>query len=215
MIAENISKLKLELNDKAEIVVVSKYRHINDIQEVYDLGFRAFAENKVQPLLERINQLPHDIEWHIIGHLQTNKVKHIITFISMIQSVDSIKLLKEINNQAEKNNLTINCLLQIYIAQEETKFGFDKEEILNNELLESISQFKNINIKGVMGMATNTENKTQVAAEFTELKTIFDAIKLRNIFQNFETISMGMSGDYQIAVENGSNMLRLGSIIFE
>jgi len=215
MIAENISKLKLELNDKAEIVVVSKFRHINDIQEVYDLGFRAFAENKVQPLLERINQLPHDIEWHIIGHLQTNKVKHIITFISMIQSVDSIKLLKEINNQAEKNNLTINCLLQIYIAQEETKFGFDKEEILNNELLESISQFKNINIKGVMGMATNTENKTQVAAEFTELKTIFDAIKLKNIFQNFETISMGMSGDYQIAVENGSNMLRLGSIIFE
>ncbi len=215
MIAENISKLKLELNDKAEIVVVSKYRHINDIQEVYDLGFRAFAENKVQPLLERINQLPHDIEWHIIGHLQTNKVKHIITFISMIQSVDSIKLLKEINNQAEKNNLTINCLLQIYIAQEETKFGFDKEEILNNEFLESISQFKNINIKGVMGMATNTENKTQVAAEFTELKTIFDAIKLKNIFQNFETISMGMSGDYQIAVENGSNMLRLGSIIFE
>jgi len=215
MIAENISKLKLELNDKAEIVVVSKYRHINDIQEVYDLGFRAFAENKVQPLLERINQLPHDIEWHIIGHLQTNKVKHIITFISMIQSVDSIKLLKEINNQAEKNNLTINCLLQIYIAQEETKFGFDKEEILNNEFLESISQFKNINIKGVMGMATNTENKTQVAAEFNELKTIFDAIKLKNIFQNFETISMGMSGDYQIAVENGSNMLRLGSIIFE
>lgn len=215
MIAENISKLKLELNDKAEIVVVSKYRHINDIQKVYDLGFRAFAENKVQPLLERINQLPHDIEWHIIGHLQTNKVKHIIPFISMIQSVDSIKLLKEINNQAERNKLTINCLLQIYIAEEETKFGFDKVEILSNELLESILEFKNINIKGLMGMATNTENKVQIATEFAELKSIFDTIKLKNIFQNFETLSMGMSGDYQIAVENGSNMLRLGSIIFE
>lgn len=198
------------------LVAVSKTKPIELLQEAYDSGQRVFGENKVQELTQKHKELPKDIEWHMIGHLQSNKVKHIAPFVHLIHAVDSLKLLKEINKQGKKNNRKISCLIQLHIAQEDTKFGFSFEEA---ELLlkgDDIKAFEFIEIKGVMGMATHTENTNQVAKEFTSLKDFFikikSTIKTNNI--SLEEISMGMSGDYKIALENGSTMIRVGSSIF-
>jgi pyridoxal phosphate enzyme (YggS family) len=216
-IADNIKRLKKETdNIKVTLIAVSKTKPAEEVQQAYDAGQRLFGENMVQELVEKQEHLPKDIQWHLIGHLQSNKVKYIAPFISMIQSVDSLKLLQEINKHAEKNNRVIDCLLQIYIADEETKFGLGFDEAI--ELLRSadFASLKHVRIRGLMGIATNTDNEKQIKDEYYELKTFFDGIK-QSFFRKdatFDTLSMGMSADYKIAIEQGSNMIRLGSTIF-
>ena len=194
------------------LVAVSKTKSVAEIKELYDLGQKDFGENYVQELVEKQSQLPKDIRWHFIGHLQTNKVKQIAPFIDLIQSVDSQKLLHEINKQAQKNNRVIDCLLQVYIAREETKFGMDEnelEELLNN----SISEYQNIRICGLMGMASFTDDMEKVRSEFRYLKTLFEKMATR-LTAPLTTLSMGMSSDYFVAIEEGSTMVRIGSLIF-
>jgi pyridoxal phosphate enzyme (YggS family) len=215
MVAENILRIKQEIGQNVDLVVVSKYRTIEEIKQVYEAGMLHLAENRVQALLERKEALPENIQWHLIGHLQTNKVKYIAPFIHLIQSVDSFKLLEEINKQGLKNNRVINCLLQVYIASEETKFGLSEEELMVLIKHPQLSEFKNINITGLMGMASNTDNIAQVEKEFKQLRHYFDNIKALNLFPDFQTISMGMSGDYLLAIQCGSNMIRVGSKVFE
>ena len=215
MIKKNLLTLKNTISKDVLLVAVSKTKPIEDIQNAYETGHRDFGENKVQELVEKFDKLPDDILWHMIGHLQTNKVKFIAPFIHLIHGVDSLKLLKEINKQALKNNRIIQCLLQFHIAQETTKYGLLLEEAI--ELINSpeFNQLKNINISGVMGMASNTNDETAIAKEFSNLKFIFD--HLFTIFINqksFKWVSMGMSGDYKIAIKHGSNMIRIGSTIF-
>jgi len=215
-VAENIAAFKQSIPANVQLIAVSKTKPVYAILEAYISEHKIFGENKVQELVSKYEQLPKDIEWHLIGHLQTNKVKYIAPFVSMIHSVDSLKLLKEINKQAEKNNRVIDCLLQFHIAEEETKFGLDLNEA--NELLHSneFKQMQNVSIAGVMGMATFTENLQQVRKEFRQLHAIFSTLK-NNYFQNnssFKEISMGMSGDYKIAIEEGSTMIRVGSLLF-
>ncbi len=206
-----------ELRPKGvKLVAVSKTHSPESILAVYHSGHKIFGENKVQELVEKQQQLPQDIEWHLIGHLQTNKVKYIAPFVHLIHSIDSLKLLREVNKQAAKNNRVIDCLLQIHIAEEETKFGLDEPEAL--ELLDSdiYKTLQNIRITGLMGMATFTEDENQVRKEFQHLKSIFNKLKVR-YFQkdeNFRELSMGMSGDYKIAIEEGSTIVRIGSLIF-
>lgn len=216
-IAENIRNLKNELDRiQVKLVAVSKTKPVEDIQEAYDEGQRVFGENMVQELVEKYEQLPKDIEWHIIGHLQTNKVKYIAPFISMIESVDSLKLLQEINKHALKNNRVIDCLLQVYIADEDTKFGLGFDEVIELLRSDEFAQLKNVRIRGLMGIATNTDNEKQIKEEFYELDTFFDGIK-QSYFRKddyFDELSIGMSSDYKIAVEQGSTMVRLGSTIF-
>lgn len=216
-IADNIKSLKKETTEiNVTLLAVSKTKPAADLQEAYDAGQRLFGENIVQELVEKHEQLPKDIEWHLIGHLQTNKVKYIAPFISMIQSVDSIKLLQEINKHAEKSKRVIDCLLQIYIADEETKFGLGFDEAIELLRSDEYAALKNIRIRGLMGIATNTDSEKQVKEEYYELKTFFDGIKL-SFFrkeESFDTLSMGMSSDYKLAIEQGSNMIRLGSTIF-
>jgi len=186
------------------------------VQQAYDAGQRLFGENLVQELVEKQETLPKDIQWHLIGHLQSNKVKYIAPFISMIQSVDSLKLLEEINKHAEKNKRVIDCLIQVHIADEETKFGLDFDEVIELLRSEEFSLLKNIRIRGLMGIATNTDSEKQIKDEFYELRTFFDGIKQSFFRKNdtFDTLSMGMSSDYKIAIEQGSTMVRLGSTIF-
>lgn len=216
-ITKNIEEIQNELKPiGVTLVAVSKTKPIEDIQKAYDAGQRIFGENLVQDMVEKYEQLPKDIQWHLIGHLQTNKVKYITPFISLIESVDSIKLLKEINKHALKHNRVIDCLLQVYIADEDTKFGLDHVELI--ELLESqeFAELKNIRIRGLMGIATNTDNEKVIKEEFYELKMLFDGIKVSYFRRedSFDTLSMGMSSDYKIAIEQGSNMIRLGSSLF-
>jgi pyridoxal phosphate enzyme (YggS family) len=215
MVAENILRIKQEIGQNVDLVVVSKYRTIEEIKRVYEAGMLHLAENRVQALLERKEALPDNIKWHLIGHLQTNKVKYIAPFIHLIQSVDSFKLLEEINKQGLKNNRVINCLLQVYIASEETKFGLSEEELMVLIKHPQLSEFKNINITGLMGMASNTDNIAQVEKEFKQLRHYFDHIQTLNLFPHFQTVSMGMSGDYLLAIQCGSNMIRVGSKVFE
>ena len=215
MVAENILRIKQEIGQNVDLVVVSKYRTIEEIKQVYDAGMLHLAENRVQALLERKEALPDNIKWHLIGHLQTNKVKYIAPFIHLIQSVDSFKLLEEINKQGLKNNRVINCLLQVYIATEDSKFGLSEEELYELINHPQLSEFKNINITGLMGMASNTDNIAQVEKEFKQLRHYFDHIQTLNLFPNFQTVSMGMSGDYLLAIQCGSNMIRVGSKVFE
>jgi pyridoxal phosphate enzyme (YggS family) len=215
MVAENILRIKQEIGQNVDLVVVSKYRTIEEIKQVYEAGMLHLAENRVQALLERKEALPDNIKWHLIGHLQTNKVKYIAPFIHLIQSVDSFKLLEEINKQGLKNNRVINCLLQVYIASEETKFGLSEEELMALIKHPQLSEFKNINITGLMGMASNTDNIAQVEKEFKQLRHYFDHIQTLNLFPHFQTVSMGMSGDYLLAIQCGSNMIRVGSKVFE
>ena len=205
-VSENIKKIKKELPNGVNIVAVSKNQSNSKIIEVYESGHRIFGENKVQELVEKHEKLPKDIKWHMIGHLQSNKVKYIAPFIDLIHSVDSKKLLKEINKRASQNNRIIDCLLQIHIAVEKTKFGLSADDV--NEILSIKNQYKNVSIKGLMGMATFTNDKTQIKEEFNYLSNIFNKYKVLN------TLSMGMSGDYKIAIEYGSNMIRIGSSIF-
>jgi PLP dependent protein len=197
------------------LVAVSKTKSVAEIKELYDLGQKDFGENYVQELAEKQSQLPKDIRWHFIGHLQTNKVKQIAPFIHLIQSVDSLKLLQEINKQAQKSHRVIGCLLQIHISQEETKFGLDENEL--DELFNtSISEYQNIRISGLMGMASFTDNLDKVRIEFRYLKTLFDKLtaKLTTHNSQLTTLSMGMSSDYFVAIEEGSTMVRIGSLIF-
>jgi pyridoxal phosphate enzyme (YggS family) len=211
-IALNIEKIKNEISETATLVAVSKTKPNEAIQEAYDFGQRIFGENKVQELVEKYEDLPKDIEWHLIGHLQTNKVKFIAPFINLIHAVDSFKLLKEINKQALNNERIINCLLQVKIAEEESKFGLTKSEaeaLLNSE---EVKQLKGIKIVGLMGMATNSSDEAQVKNEFNSLNLFFKQLNTQH--PKLKTLSMGMSGDYRIALEQGSNMIRVGSTIF-
>ncbi|MDK2842998.1 MAG: dependent protein [Anaerophaga sp.] len=215
-IAQNLNKLKEQLPSGVTLVAVSKTKPAEMIMEAYETGHRIFGENKVQELADKYEQLPKDIRWHMIGHLQRNKVKYIAPFVSLIHGVDSFRLLKTINKEAAKNNRIIPCLFQIHIADEETKFGLDENELF--EILESADykNLSNIQIKGLMGMATFTDDREKVRSEFRFLKTLFDKTK-NNYFRSddaFSILSMGMSGDYQIAVEEGSNMVRIGSAVF-
>ncbi|WP_295798371.1 YggS family pyridoxal phosphate-dependent enzyme [Mucilaginibacter sp.] len=216
-IAENIKSLKKETElINVTLIAVSKTKPVEDVLEAYKTGQRLFGENMVQELVEKYEQLPKDIEWHLIGHLQSNKVKYIAPFISMIQSVDSLKLLQEINKHAEKHNRVIDCLLQVYIADEETKFGLGFDEVIELLRSEEFVALENVKIRGLMGIATNTDNEKQIKDEYYELKTFFDGIK-QSFFRkdkSFDTLSMGMSSDYKVAIEQGSNMVRLGSTIF-
>ena len=216
MIKEQLLKVRENIPGNVTLVAVSKTKPVSIIQEAYDLGERIFGENKVQELVEKSEVLPKDINWHLIGHLQSNKVKYIAPFVSMIHSVDSLKLLIEINKQAMKNDRTINCLLQFHIAEEESKFGLTLESA--KELLESkeFSEMRNISIVGVMGMASFSNNEEQVREEFRTLENYFHVIQSHffKFNHNFEHISMGMSGDYKIAIEEGSTMVRVGSSIF-
>ena len=210
-IQENYHKIKAQIPANVELVAVSKFHPVEKIKEVYDCGQRVFGENKVQELLTKVNELPADIQWHLIGHLQTNKVKYIAPFIDTIQSVDSEKLLLEINKEAAKNNRKIKVLLQVKIAEEETKYGLEiseAKEIFSNYLEH---KYPNIEILGLMGMATFTDNKNQVKSEFLVLKSLFDEL---STFKKLETLSMGMSDDFALAIECGSTSVRIGSAIF-
>lgn len=214
-IKNNLLEIKNSLPENVTLVAVSKTKPVSDLMEAYEAGQRIFGENKIQEMEEKFNEMPKDIQWHMIGHVQTNKVKFMAPFVSLIHGVDSLKLLKEINKQALKENRVIDCLLQMHIAEEETKFGLDEAEL--NEILEQVGneKFKNIKITGLMGMATFTENQEQIKKEFLFLKSFFDKHKSIST-ENFEltTLSMGMSGDYQLAIECGSTMVRIGSSIF-
>ena len=208
----NLNKIKSELPKEVTLVAVSKTKPNEAILEAYNAGHRVFGENKVQELAQKYDDLPKDIEWHLIGHLQTNKVKYIAPFVSLIHTVDSFKLLKEINKQALKNNRVINCLLQVKIAEEESKFGLSKtnaEALINNT---EVAELKNIKIVGLMGMSTNTLDEIQVSNEFSLLHIIYSEFRIQN--SEFRILSMGMSGDYKLALEQGSNMIRVGSTIF-
>ena len=207
-IASNLNTVLSSLPKKITLVAVSKTKPNSFILEAYHAGQRIFGENKVQELAQKAEDLPQDIIWHMIGHLQTNKVKFIAPFASLIHAVDSIKLLKEINKRAKQNNRVIDCLLQVHIATESTKFGFDITEV--EQAITIAKEFLNIKIVGLMGMATFTDNKQQVIQEFNRLKVLFETVKNKDI----TTLSMGMSGDYQLAIEQGSTMVRVGSAIF-
>lgn len=211
-IRERLLELKSSLPEQVTLVAVSKTKPVADLMQAYDCGQRVFGENKVQEMAEKYHQMPKDIQWHMIGHLQRNKVKYMAEFVDLIHGVDRLKLLTEINRQAKKHNRTINCLLQIKIATEDTKFGLKKEDAI--ALLESevFQDLQHIHISGVMGMASFTNDSDQIKTEFENLKTTFDILK--KIHPRMKIISMGMSGDYQLAISCGSTMIRVGSHIF-
>ncbi len=216
MIQDNLRVIRQQLPAPIHLVCVSKFKENNAILEAYEAGERTFGESRVQELLAKVEALPSDINWHFIGHLQTNKVKFLVPFISLIHGVDSLRLLSEINVQAAKLNRRVNCLLQVHIAEEDTKFGFSSEELHNFLRSDQVGEFKNVCIQGLMGMATFTDNTDQVRREFKGLKALFDEIKANygNQLSDFKEISMGMSDDYQLAIEEGSTMVRIGSKIF-
>ena len=205
-IKENLNKLRSNISPDITLVAVSKTKPVNDLLVAYHAGQRDFGENKIQEMASKWEQLPKDIRWHMIGHVQTNKVKYMTPFVHTIHAVDSLKLLKEIQKQAHKNDRVIECLIQIRIAEEETKFGLHESEL--DELLEVAKNFSNVNIKGLMGMATFTTNNDQIRNEFKQLAACFKR------HSDFETLSMGMSGDFPIAIEEGATMIRVGSKIF-
>jgi len=216
-IADNLLKYKNELEGKGvKLVAVSKHHPAEAVLEAYHAGQRVFGENLVQEMCDKAAALPADIEWHLIGHLQTNKVKYIAPFVKLIESVDSLKLLKEIDKQAAKNKRVIDCLLQVYIADEDSKFGLAYDELIELLRSDEFTSFKHIRIIGLMGIATNQASEKQIRAEFNELKVLFEGIKI-SFFKNdtcFKEISMGMSADYQLAMTEGSTMVRIGSNIF-
>lgn len=214
-IKQNLATIKQTLPDHVTLVAVSKTKPVSDLMEAYNAGQRIFGENKIQEMADKYQEMPKDIKWHMIGHVQRNKVKYMAEFVDLIHGVDSVRLLEEINKQALKHDRIINCLLQIKIAEEDSKFGMrikDAEELL---LSETVSELKNINIVGLMGMATFTDNKDQIKEEFLRLKSAFEDLKtIKTSNCNLQTISMGMSGDYKLAIECGSTMVRVGSSIF-
>jgi len=214
-ISENILKIKSKLPEGVALVAVSKTKPISDLLEAYNVGQRIFGENKIQEMVSKYNEMPKDIAWHMIGHIQRNKVKYMAPFVNLIHGVDSLRLLTEINKQALKNNRIIDCLLQVKIATEENKFGLLENEVLNFIASEEIKKFKNIKIVGLMGMATFTDNQEQLQKEFEMLKCVFDNLTHRKSSNfNLKILSMGMSDDYPIAIKNGSTMIRVGSLIF-
>ena len=216
MIKDNLHKIKNSISKEITLVAVSKTKPIIDLQNAYNAGQRVFGENKIQEMVDKFDALPKDIEWHMIGHLQSNKVKYMAHFVNLIHGVDKFKTLKEINKQAKKHNRIINCLLQAKIAKEDSKFGLSFNEIETIINSEEILELKNINIVGFMGMATFTDNQEQSEEEFISLKKFFDTQKTKSLSDNCQLniLSMGMSGDYQLAIKNGSNMIRVGSSIF-
>ena len=209
-IAENTTTLVQEIPQHVQLVAVSKTKTNEEIMQAYDAGQRVFGENKIQDMTRKQEELPKDIQWHMIGHVQSNKVKYMAPYVDLIHGVDSTKLLKEINKQATKNNRIIPCLLQIHIAQEDNKFGFSAQEC--QQAIEMSKEFPHIHIKGLMGMASYTEDQKQIAQEFAGLKNLYDQLIQQN--HRLETLSMGMSGDYPLAIAQGSNMIRVGSKIF-
>jgi PLP dependent protein len=214
-IANNLLNIKSQIPNQVTLVAVSKTKPVADLMEAYNAGQRIFGENKIQEMMDKWEEMPKDIQWHMIGHVQTNKVKFMAEYVSLIHGVDSLKLFEEINKQAAKHNRVIDCLLQIYIAEEESKFGLDESELIEILKSEELKQLKNIKIVGLMGMATFTDNQNQIKKEFQNLKTIFDKVnQLKTENCQLKTISMGMSGDYQLAIECGSTMVRIGSSIF-
>lgn len=216
MIQENLNIVRATVPSNVTLIAVSKTKPVSDLQEAYDAEQRIFGENKALEMRDKYQELPKDIQWHFIGHLQTNKIKYIAPFVTLIHAIDSLPLLEAVNKEAAKNNRVIDCLLQFHIAQEETKFGLDMEEAKSLLESESFKNLKNINICGVMGMATFTDDVAQVRNEFKNLKNIFETLK-ENYFKandSFKEISMGMSDDYPIAIEEGATMVRVGSKIF-
>jgi len=211
-IQENLHYINSQLPKSVTLVAVSKTKPIEALQEAYDAGQRFFGENKIQEMTQKWELLPKDIEWHMIGNLQRNKVKYMAEYVNLIHGVENLKLLTEINKQAKKHSRVINCLLQIKIAEEDTKAGMTKEEAKSIITDDYVLELKNIKIVGLMGMASFTKNQDQVANEFSYLKTVFEELKNNNL--EFNTISMGMSGDYKLAIDNGSTMVRVGSSIF-
>ena len=209
-IKNRISIINGEIKDNAELIVVSKTRSVEEIVQAYDQGHKKFGENRVQEIVEKYNNLPKDIEWHMIGHLQKNKVKHISKFISLIHSLDRLSLAKEIDKNARKDNRSINCLIQIKISKDETKYGLNPKEL--DSFYRELKEFKNLNIVGLMAMATFTKDQILIAEEFKEMKNLF--LKMKSINSSFKILSIGMSDDYLIAINNGSNMIRVGSKIF-
>ncbi|MEO9893050.1 YggS family pyridoxal phosphate-dependent enzyme [Aurantibacter sp.] len=211
-IKKNLAEIRTSIPENVTLVAVSKTKPNEAIIEAYETGQRIFGENKVQEMVQKWEVLPKDIEWHMIGHLQRNKVKYMAEFVSLIHGVDSLRLLKEINKQAVKHNRIIDCLFQIHIAEEDTKFGLDQEEVEEIIISGELNKLENIRIVGLMGMATFTDNQSQVRKEFSTLKSIFNSLK--NTLPDISILSMGMSGDYQLAIEEGSTMIRVGSSIF-
>ena len=214
-IAQNLTEIKSQLPAHVTLVAVSKTKPVSDLMEAYNAGQRIFGENKIQEMTEKWEQMPKDIEWHMIGHVQTNKVKFMAEYVSLVHGVDSFKLLEEINKQAKKHNRVIACLLQVHIAEEETKFGLNEDELEEILYSEDFRILENIRIVGLMGMATFTDNQNQIKKEFSHLKSIFDGLQsLQTVNCKLQTVSMGMSGDYQLAISCGSTMVRIGSSIF-
>ena len=211
-ISENLKNFKKALPKDVTLVAVSKTKPVSDLMEAYNAGQRVFGENKIQEMEAKWQEMPKDVEWHMIGHVQRNKVKYMAPFVSLIHAVDSLKLLKEINKEALKNNRTIKCLLQIKIAEEESKFGMDEADAASLLASEAFKKLQNVKVVGLMGMATFTDDERQISEEFQKLKDVFEKFKIQD--SRFEILSMGMSGDYKIAIENGSNMVRVGSAIF-
>ncbi|MCC8361242.1 YggS family pyridoxal phosphate-dependent enzyme [Salinimicrobium sediminilitoris] len=211
-ISENIKRKKAEIPEEVTLVAISKTKPESDILEAYNTGHRVFGENKIQEMTEKWEQLPKDIKWHMVGHVQRNKVKYMAEFVDLIHAVDSLKLLKEIEKQAEKYNRTIPCLLQIKIAEEDTKYGIDVDEAKSILQSDAYRKMSHVKIVGLMGMATLTEKEEKIRKEFSFLKTTFEELKSR--YDSFTTLSMGMSGDYKIAIECGSTIIRVGSSIF-
>ena len=210
-ICKNIQEIEEEIGN-TQLVVVSKYRSLEDLEKVYSCGHRHFGENRVQELVDKYETLPKDINWHVIGHLQTNKVKYIAPFVHLIHSVDSLKLLKKIDKEAEKSDRVIDFLFQMHIAQEDTKFGLSEYELKGILENEEYSSLYNVRCKGLMGMSTNTQDNNQVTSEFTALKATYEIYATE---YNFDILSMGMSSDYLVAIVNGSTMIRVGSKIFQ
>lgn len=211
-IQENLAQIKTTLPEEVTLVAVSKTKPVSDLQLAYDAGQRVFGENKIQEMTQKWEALPKDIKWHMIGHVQRNKVKYMAHYVHLVHGVDSLKLLLEIDKQAKRHQRVISCLLQVHIAEEDTKFGFDEEELMKLTQDATLQQLANIRITGLMGMATFTEDKEQIRREFKTLKSLFE--RLKTALPQLDTLSMGMSGDYDIAVEEGSTMVRIGSSIF-
>ncbi|WP_375235828.1 YggS family pyridoxal phosphate-dependent enzyme [Winogradskyella sp.] len=214
-IKQNLNNIKSQLPEHVTLVAVSKTKPVSDLMQAYEAGQRIFGENKIQEMADKWETMPKDIQWHMIGHVQRNKVKYMADFVDLIHGVDSLKLLKEINKEAIKHNRVINCLLQIKIAKEDSKFGLSAEEAKTVISSDEFSELKNIKVIGLMGMATFTDNMQQVENEFKFLKYTFDDLKLKRLDNfNLETLSIGMSGDYPLAIDCGSTMVRIGSSIF-
>lgn len=209
-ITENTTALLREIPRHVRLVAVSKTKSNEEIMQAYKAGQRVFGENKIQDMTRKYEELPKDIQWHMIGHVQTNKVKYMAPYVSLIHGVDSLKLLKEINKQAQKNDRVIACLLQVHIAREESKFGLSAQAC--QQTIEMSEELRHVQIKGLMGMATFTEDQSQIAKEFAGLKSLYDQLRQQNL--PLEILSMGMSGDYTLAIQEGSNMIRVGSKIF-